>query len=604
MTQASNLATRTNSAMDREIRFAAKSHIGASPQRELLEDRARAERIQTGSGIPITLGIVADGIGGENAGERAAELTVDTVFEVCAKSAEHDVPTILKNALMEANRRVYAESRRSRRKMNMGSTASVAAIVGERLYVANVGDSRIYLIRGDQVQQLTIDHTWANEVTRLGRLSPEEAAKHPRRDEIVRSLGYEETVVVDLGIWIEGENESQSNADAAQGLPLQPTDRVLICSDGVIKTRPDKPAAHYVEEHELPNLVRGRHPEQAVGEILKRARGRKVDDNVSAVVLEVVGEESIHRLPAFRVLGIAALAIVLVAAGIALVPKFLQTEPQEETAPPVPELPAGVAYLSELTGVAEIQRPGSAFKNLELEQIVSAGPDVRIRTPTGESHLRFDLADQSVLYLGSDTQIELRAIADGNLHSETLIVLERGTILVQKDEASEYDVIVASSFGIQARASGSLIGVQIDANRLRLHLDCFHTSCSLEGAVTYTLQSGEHLWMAANGSVGEVDFVRGDLYAFGGDIIPKPTAAVVFSTEARTAAPTNTLGPLFVPPTLTFTPIPTRTLKPPPTFTPTFTPTKTPKPTDTPEPTHTPRPSRTPRRTPTETPEL
>jgi protein phosphatase len=377
MERASGSGTQKINAADQEIRFAARSHIGASPKRELLEDRSRVELIRTGSGTQIVLGVVADGIGGENAGERAAEVTVETIFEYCTKSIEADIPSMLRNALEEANQRVYSEARRSRRKMNMGSTASVAGIVNGRLYLAQVGDSRIYLIRGDQVRQLTIDHTWENEVVRIGRLSLEEAAKHPRRDEIVRSIGYEKSVEVDLGIWLGTGSEDQSAAEAAQGFHLQPTDRILICSDGVTKPRHDKPTAHYVEEAEFPDLIRGRKPEQGVDALLKRARSRNVDDNVSAVLLEMVGEEKVRiRLPSTRTVGIVAMVLTLVVGGIYLIPKVLQNTPEVATAPPIADLPAGVAYLSELQGLAELQLPGSIFQSMKIEQILSAGKDV------------------------------------------------------------------------------------------------------------------------------------------------------------------------------------------------------------------------------------
>jgi serine/threonine protein phosphatase PrpC len=219
---------RKTAIASQEIRSAARSHIGASPLRTLLEDRSRSERVRTAAGMEIILGVVADGIGGENAGERAAEVTVNTVFEVCSRSTSRNTPQMLKDALEKANERVYAESRRSRRKMHMGSTAAVAAIVDGLLYIANVGDSRVYLIRGNSVKQISIDHTWTSEVVRSGLLSKEDAAKHPRKDEIVRSIGYEKTLDVDLGIWLQGGEESEEEAKGKQGFPLQKGDRVLI----------------------------------------------------------------------------------------------------------------------------------------------------------------------------------------------------------------------------------------------------------------------------------------------------------------------------------------------------------------------------------------
>jgi protein phosphatase len=79
----------------------------------------------------------------------------------------------------------------------MGSTAAVAAICEDRLYIANVGDSQIYLVRGNDIAQLTVDHTWGNEMVRQGTLTLEEAARHPERGDLMRSIGYEPQVHLD-----------------------------------------------------------------------------------------------------------------------------------------------------------------------------------------------------------------------------------------------------------------------------------------------------------------------------------------------------------------------------------------------------------------------
>ena len=117
------------SAPKQQVRSAATSHIGASLKRSLLEDRSRAETIRTAGGLLLSLAVVADGIGGENAGERAAELTLTTIFLYCQNSEETNLPRLLQAALKEANQQVHSESKKSRRKTNMGSTAAIAVIV-------------------------------------------------------------------------------------------------------------------------------------------------------------------------------------------------------------------------------------------------------------------------------------------------------------------------------------------------------------------------------------------------------------------------------------------------------------------------------------------
>jgi serine/threonine protein phosphatase PrpC len=600
-----------------EVLYASLSHIGASPRRTLLEDRSSAVKIQTAGGLLLTLGIVADGVGGENAGERAAELTVRTVIDQCKLSTSHDIPEILRSALEEANNRVYREARRSARKMNMGATAAVSAIHEGKLYLANVGDSRIYLIRDGKTSPLSIDHTWTNEVVREGKLALQEALKHPRRDEIVRAIGNEAILKVDLGIWLQGGEETEEEARSAQGLPLRPGDRILICSDGVTKSRHDRPEAHYVEEREFPELVHGLDPERAVKTILKQARSRQVDDNVSAVILEIPSDLRPMRLPGRRVLIIAAI-IPLLLTGISwFVMRWPRPSPEAPTLPEIPSLPSGFAFLSLLEGRAEKQAPGGEFQIVHAEDIIPSGFGVHIRTVGEQGYLRLDLADGSILYLGPNSQIEFQAVADGSTIHESLIILEQGYVLVVNDGNVEGSFAITSTIDVTARVSGSVMGVHLENALQRLHLDCFQGMCSIEEQRRYVLTSGQHIWMDRNGDAGPPGSTRNELYAFGGDWVPEITAITQTAPAPETLQPTKTLGPLFLTPTI---PFPTETTKPrrtaippkltstdtpPPTETeeqPTFTPTYTPEPTDT--PTHSPTPSLAPTetQTPTEAP--
>jgi protein phosphatase len=393
-----------------DIRLAASAHIGASPTRTLLEDRARAETIRTASGIVLSVGVIADGIGGENAGERAAELTVTTIFENLESSRERNIPRLLEAALKEANERVFAEAQKSRRKTNMGSTAAIAAISNNRLYVANVGDSRIYLLRGQKAFPLTVDHTWENEIVRSGKLSRAEASKHPRRDQIVRSVGYEPKVNVDLGLWLQGGEDSVAEARAAQGLPLKGGDVVLVCSDGLIKTRRDQRFAHYVEASEFNALVRGRSPSGAVDQLIKKALKRQVDDNVSAVVLEVPGGGVYYRRYLMPAAGVAAAFVLVIGAAAWAVPRLSGALAGPDAGPTIPALPSGVAYVSEIGGRGETSAANGAFESLRLEQLVTAGSGVQLRTFGGTSYVRLGLPDQSIIYLGPDSQMELLEI--------------------------------------------------------------------------------------------------------------------------------------------------------------------------------------------------
>ena len=595
----SQIAKGPETAQGAEIRSAALSHIGASPRRTLLEDRSQEGRIRTAGGLVMMLGAVADGIGGENAGERAAELTIQAIFEHCEQSTSRDVPEILRAALERANALVYAEARRSRRKMNMGSTAAVAAVVQHKLYIANAGDSRIYLIRQGTAIPLTIDHTWSNEVIRSGKLTPKEAHKHPRRDEIVRSIGNQEHIDVDLGVWLRGGTESDAEARATQGLLLRPGDRVLICSDGVTKSRRGRPDMHYVETQELSDLVNGNSAVLAVSAIIKRARSRDVDDNVSAVILEYPIRNRFWKSFSVRTLRATALGIIFLAAGTWTVLRLTRVQPQPIAAVEIPPLPSGVAYISLLQGMAEKQSQGSEYRTASLDDIIPAGNGVRIRTLGTDAFLRLDLADGSILYLGPDTQIEFRVVGEEARASETFIVLERGIVLASPGEGNR--LTLDSTVGVTARAMGSLMGAIFNLASLQLHIDCFEGFCTLEGLSAYELLGGQHSWMDANGNLGQFDAARSSLYAFAGILAPIPTHAA--TSINQTAESTETLEPIFVPPAITHTPLKPATQAPrpitaTPTDTPTSTPTETPTPTETDEPTETPTETSEPSDTP------
>lgn len=585
-----------------EVQLAASAHLGASASRTLLEDRSRAEQLTTAAGLRISLGIVADGIGGENAGERAAELTVSTVVEHVRASRETNLPRLLESALKEANARVYAESRKSRRKTNMGSTAAVAAVNNGRLYVANVGDSRVYLLRGSKAYPLTIDHTWGHEVVSTGRLTAAEAARHPRRDAIVRSIGYEADLQVDLGFWLGGAEASEAEARAAQGLPLQAGDSVLVCSDGLIKSRHDRQQAHYVEASEFAALVRGRSPKSAAAALIKRALSRRVDDNVSVAILEVPGGGLYLRRYLAPSAAAAGLLVLLVVVGAWAAPRLSSRLSRAEALPTIPALPSGVAYVSEIGGRAEVSDHAGQFESARPEQLISAGPEVRVRT-IGASYLRLGLANQTVVYLGPDSELGLLEIAGSD---GTLLVMLSGTVVVSDQGSDGNSTAVVAPNGTTARLVGSLMGVRWQGGSGLFEIDCFYEACqvTLADGSSLTLTSGQHLAISAVGEVAGPDAVQVQAYAFAGyagGLIAAPTAQP--GVFAGGPSPTRTpLGPLFISPTPPPPPPPTRTPEPPP-GPPPPAPTQPPPPTDTsPPPTATNPPPTTTPKPPSKTP--
>lgn len=162
--------------------------------------------------------VVADGMGGCNAGEVASRMAVDAFLEYAAECEERQSEPLdmLVGGIVAANTAVYQRSLESDTLSDMGTTIVAATIKQGRLYVAYVGDSRAYAFQGGSLKQLTVDHSYVMELVRLGNLTLEQAAVHPKRHIITRAVGIKDTVEVDTVI-----------------LDVSNSDIVLLCSDGL-----------------------------------------------------------------------------------------------------------------------------------------------------------------------------------------------------------------------------------------------------------------------------------------------------------------------------------------------------------------------------------
>src|SRR5438874_6993116 len=158
---------------------------------------------------------IADGMGGAQAGALASQLAAGALRD--QGDADGAVPEERVVALIqEANRRVYERASEDEGATGMGTTMTVALVAGDRVVFGHVGDSRAYLVRDGELEQLTDDHSLVAELVRSGKLSPEEAENHPQRSVITRAVGTDPDVDVDV-----------FNADA------QPGDIFMLCSDGL-----------------------------------------------------------------------------------------------------------------------------------------------------------------------------------------------------------------------------------------------------------------------------------------------------------------------------------------------------------------------------------
>ena len=215
----------------------------------------------------LTLFAVADGMGGHAGGEIAARTAIDTLQ---AEFARQPSAEGLESAVHEANRAVWERGHADEALRGMGTTLIAAALVatadGDRLVLANVGDSRAYRLHGDELVQLTTDHSVAEELVARGELSEEEAAVHPHRHILTRALGVASEVAVD--VW--------------EVLP-EAGDRFLLCSDGLT----NEVAADQIAEV----LSSSPDPQEAAESLVAMANRAGGNDNITVVVLDVmVGE--------------------------------------------------------------------------------------------------------------------------------------------------------------------------------------------------------------------------------------------------------------------------------------------------------------------------
>ena len=227
--------------------------------------------------IHSTLAIISDGIGGHRAGEVAAEMTVDLISRKIAESNPLRPQAALKEAIIATSQAVREEALKDLSKRGMGATCACAWILGDRLFIASVGDSRVYLIRGERIRQLTVDHTWIQEAVDKGLLTLEEATGHPNQHVIRRFLGSETPPMPDMRLFFD-PLDSDEEAKSRQGMRLEPGDCLLLCSDGL---------TDLVADWEILARVKQLQIEEALNGLVDLANGRGGHDNITIIALQV-----------------------------------------------------------------------------------------------------------------------------------------------------------------------------------------------------------------------------------------------------------------------------------------------------------------------------
>ncbi len=288
------------------LTYAALSHPGEA--REINEDRYSVTSYEGEvDRLPALLALVADGIGGHQAGEVAAQIAIEEIVRVMAASENDDPIASLRQAVVSAGRAISRTSAQDEALQGMGSTIAAAWIVGRRLFTCSVGDSRIYLLRDKELRQISIDHTWVQEAINHGIIKPEEARNHPNAHVLHRHLGGEKDPEPDFRLKLS-PSESEEQSLANQGMDLQTGDQLLLCSDGL---------TDLVEDRELKGALANNPAKSAISQLIELARARGGHDNITAVTV-VVPDKS--RRPTGRgCLGVSMRMTIAVLTMLALV---------------------------------------------------------------------------------------------------------------------------------------------------------------------------------------------------------------------------------------------------------------------------------------------
>ena len=209
--------------------------------------------------------LVADGMGGHQAGEVASAMAASAIRQSAKKAAGRDIS--VKTAVSwvrQANKAIYRAAGEDLSRSGMGTTLTFLYLMDGHAMLAHVGDSRCYLIRQGEIYQLTQDHSLVAELVRRGEITSEQAKTHPYRNIITRALGTDDTVAVD-----------------AQDLSVEKGDVFLLCSDGL---------SNYLEREELLQLVLESEAEEVCDKLVDLALERGGRDNITVVIAYIDGE--------------------------------------------------------------------------------------------------------------------------------------------------------------------------------------------------------------------------------------------------------------------------------------------------------------------------
>ncbi len=232
-------------------------------RRAMNQDMVYSSELPVGN-LP-DLFMVADGMGGHKAGDYASRCAVDTIVRSVMEDAQTDQEEIIRKAISVANEEILEKSTEDPNYEGMGTTLVVCTIAENLMKVANVGDSRLYLLREHKITQITEDHSLVQEMVRLGKIDLENARNHPKKNIITKAVGVMPEVEADYF-----------------DVPLQKGDEILLCSDGL---------SNMLEDEEIRMIMEtARDITEQAEALVRAANNNGGKDNISVIVIEPFAE--------------------------------------------------------------------------------------------------------------------------------------------------------------------------------------------------------------------------------------------------------------------------------------------------------------------------
>lgn len=211
--------------------------------------------------------ILADGMGGHNAGEIASKLGVDIIkkeFELHRDKLKDEKRLIktIRNSIKDANKKIYRESLDSKEFHGMGTTLTLAYILNGKIYIGHIGDSRAYFINEKDIKQLTEDHSLVNQLVKSGSISSEQAKTHPKKNVITKALGASKDIEMDI-----------------YTLKYKQGDILMICSDGL---------TNMLDDREIFDIIHREAIDKSINTLMVEAKKNGGLDNISIIIIKFI----------------------------------------------------------------------------------------------------------------------------------------------------------------------------------------------------------------------------------------------------------------------------------------------------------------------------